>query len=238
VRDSLFLSFLRFASLTGFLLFAAVFAVVALAPRYVERSARDFIAYKLSSEIEELLPGSTQNGKAPSEWRLSAETLDELKQVQDQLQDRFHAAVEKFFAGLCQFDCGRFEALRELALNVFHMLSAQAFDNLRSIAQDRYSDVLAKIRRELLIFSGINMFVFGLAFLATDLKRGWTGVLRIPLCIWLTAACVSIWLYLFQSNWFFTILFDSYLGFGYLAFLLLMFGLIAHWSYRARQLLQ
>jgi hypothetical protein len=209
------LSFLRAASLSGILLFTAVFAAVALAPQLVERSARQFIAYKLSAEIERFLPGSTQGDKAPSEWRLSEETLAELAQAQEQLQEKFRQGLEKFLARLCQYDCGKLEAFKSFALDLFRGLSAQAFDNLRSIAQERYSAVLAKIRRELLIFSGINLLSFALVFLATFFRPARVRSLRIPVWLLFLATAMSIWSYIFERNWFFAILFDRYLGIGY-----------------------
>ncbi|MFD2261754.1 hypothetical protein ACFSM5_02565 [Lacibacterium aquatile] len=79
-------------------------------------------------------------------------------------------------------------------------------------------EILAKLIMDVRIFSGTNLATFGLLLLVAGLvPRDRLRPLMLPAGCLLAASALSISLYLFGQNWFFTILHNQYWGFGYSA---------------------
>src|SRR5262249_43081786 len=101
--------------------------------------------------------------------------------------------------------------------------------NLRAVAQNRYAQIVDKLRGELGFFASSNVVVFGLLFLATFFMRGRYSLLILPALLLLASTIISVGIYAFGQNWFYVILFDHYMRYWYVAIDLAIFAFFVDW---------
>ena len=76
------------------------------------------------------------------------------------------------------------------------------------------------------IFLATNLVAFIAILLASFLPNRNAPLLILPSVILLVAVSLSTFSYLFQTNWFFAVLFQNYWGYGYTAMVAGIFGLL------------
>ena len=89
-------------------------------------------------------------------------------------------------------------------------------------AKARFQEVIEKLRLDLMIFTGSNVFVFALLLWTTFLGPRARKALVLPSFLLTLTTLGSSAVYVFGQNWFFTILFDNYLAYSYASFVLLL----------------
>lgn len=220
------LGFLRISALAGLIVFVPVLLAAAVAPQYVERAARDFAVGEVRKEID--LRRDTPAGQALQAARARlAETFAKRKQAaQEQLASGFAERVSEILARLCRLDCAARQRLKTaledgLKDRIAGLDSSLA--TLEALAQEKFDEVTSKIRRDLVIFSGSNSAVFAVLLALSLLRREHARPLLLPASLMLVSTVASALIYLFGQNWFFTILTDSYVGYGYLGYVAVIF---------------
>jgi len=89
-----------------------------------------------------------------------------------------------------------------------------------------YMFVMQKVLDDFKIFTGSNFFVLTLLLFLLYLKPSNTKRLEILAGLMLVSVLISSYFYIFNQNWFFTLIFDSYVGFGYLVYVGIVFGFL------------
>src|SRR5690606_10255651 len=103
---------------------------------------------------------------------------------------------------------------------------AQARAQLTQLIHGQYRKVVGKLLTDLRIHSGSNAAIFLLLLAVSLCKHRGSTHLLLPAALLLLATLVSAWFYLFQQDWFFTIVFDDYTGFAYLGYVAGVFALL------------
>lgn len=99
-----------------------------------------------------------------------------------------------------------------------------ALESLASIIKNRYEETWSALVTDIRIFSAVNLVSFCLVLILAFL------VIRVPgylsFCAWILifSTVVSIIIYIYGQNWFYTILFNRYYGTGYLTMLSCIFS--------------
>ena len=92
-------------------------------------------------------------------------------------------------------------------------------EKLAVLIRTKYMETARQVVREFRIFTGTNALVFALLVAAVPLKPR-AGLHLLPsAALLLTAALVTGYLYLFNQDWLHTLVFNDFVGWGYLAYL-------------------
>jgi hypothetical protein len=213
---------LRIASCLGFLLFALGFAATFLSPIHFERAGKEFIGSqvedKVRGKIDDLHQPSVEKAASLLAKQYQRESLD----IELKLAGGLSEKVANVVAQMQDLSC---ECRSQLASNMRHAFKwriaslNQAQSKLIALAQGKYIEVVEKLLADLRIFTGSNAAVFLLLLAVSCMKTRATLQLLLPAALLLAATLVCSYFYLFEQNWFFTIIHNSYLGLGYLAYL-------------------
>ncbi len=227
---------LRGLGLLGILLFVPLFSVTFYSPQTIEKSAKSFIEWKLNSELTEKidalkLPQSQSlekllGTKAQEMYQKSNEKLVALKQ---KLKEDAPAIIATQIAKMSNLSCECRQKWEErLKTSMLLQMSTleEASEKLIRFTQGKYMDILTKLIQDLRLFLGLNIFVFSLIFLASLMKPQITVHLFLPTVLIFFSTCLCSYFYVFEQNWFYTILYNDYVGLGYLAYLLVVFAFL------------
>jgi hypothetical protein len=228
MADALKLS-LRAIGLTGLVLFVALFAATFVSADSVERVGQAFIKYQVQKEVRQTygrLAGSTY-GKALG--RLKGKYEAESRQIQAALDDNLPAKIANVIAALCRLDCKKRQALERSIEDGYKARlasSGTAVDTLTELIKGKYLEVVANLTRDVRIFLGSNALLFLVVALLALLKPRAAIQLYLPAVFLVVSTVVCSGLYLFGQNWFFTIIYNDYVGFGYVAYVAVLFGFL------------
>lgn len=227
---------LRAFGLVGILLFVPLFVFTFSDPHTVEKSAKGFIEWKLKNEMNEkidsiTLPQSKTLEKSLGDRAkgLQQKTDEKLAKLKQQLKDEVPAIMAAQIAKMADLSCEcrkKWEERLKTSID-FQLASLEkAKEKLVDFTQAKYMEIVEKLTMDVRIFLGINSLVFIFLFIASFLKPRATEHLFLPGVLMLLSTAICSYFYLFEQNWFYTILYNNYTGFGYLAYLLVVFAIL------------
>lgn len=227
---------LRGFGLLGIFLFVPLFLFTFSNAQLVEKSAKNFIEWKLKNEVDAKinsikLPESKTleklfGDKVKDLYQKTDEKLVELKQ---KLRDEAPTIMAIQIAKMADLNCecrGKWVEHLRASLH-FEMASLEkAKEILANFVQGKYMEIVEKLTMEVRIFLGLNSLIFIFLFLMSFLKQQVIENLSLPSALMLFSTIICSYFYLFQQNWFYAILYNDYIGFGYLAYLLVVFAIL------------
>lgn len=227
---------LRNFGLVGVLLFLPLFLFTFSDPHLIEKSGKAFIEWKLKNEINKKidsiqLPESKKLEKLFGNEikKLHQATENKLEVFKKQLKDDAPKIIMVQIAKMNDLNCGCREKWEE------HLRSSLKFEiaslektkkKLAFFAQAKYMKIVEKLILDIRIFLGANTLIFLFLLLASFLKPKATEHLFLPSILMLISTVVCSYFYLFEQNWFYTIVYNTYTGFGYLAYLTIVFAIL------------
>lgn len=109
---------------------------------------------------------------------------------------------------------------------------------LERFVRGKYTELVHALMSEIRLFSGINTALFA-AVLALLIAR-WRepGVVLVPADLLLIATAVCIAVYIFGQNWFFSIFLQDYAGYGYLAYVGVVFAFLVDIAFNRARMTQ
>lgn len=227
---------LRGFALLGILLFVPLFLFTFSGSQLVEKSGKSFIEWKLKNEMNEKidsikLPQSKTvekilGNKTQDLYQKSDEKLAKLKQ---KLKDDAPTILATHMAKMADSGCEcRKEWKEHLNTSIqFESVSLEKVkEKLVDFAQGKYMELVEKLTIDVRIFLGLNSLMFIFLFLVSFLKPQATAQLFLPSALMLVSTIICSYFYVFKQNWFYTILYNDYIGFGYLAYLLVVFAIL------------
>lgn len=216
-------------SLIGVFLFGSVLAMTFARPAFLESSAAGFIKHRIASEASERFDNSSLSSMVELSRgladRFGLDTNAARKVVAGELADK----VATIVVALCRYDCDRREGLSAMIAEEIEQ-SMVAFEaaNARLVAfvKGRYTAILDNLMTDLRIFLGCNLLVFSALVLALMVRSRATPHLLVPASLLLVSTVVSSGFYLFGQDWFYTILYNDYMGYGFLVYIGGVFALL------------
>lgn len=130
---------------------------------------------------------------------------------------------------MCGYDCERKKALSQsIASGYMDRLKsitvAQA--TLGDLIKGKYIEIVSKLKFDLRIFLGTNFVMFLILLAVSFAKPKAIAHLFLPGILLILATTIATAMYIFGQDWFYTILYNDYMGFGYLAYLSIIFGVL------------
>ena len=217
-------SFTLLIALLGSLLFGALLLTSLLQPTWIEHTARDLIRQhieKKTGEKLQALDARFLSGRARLLWQGKQQEIDAARTALTAgLPARVAAIAAEMGIPTCECRKRREERLR-LEIGTAQQMQAR----LDALIRTAYLDTAEKLLRELRIFSGANALAFALLGLAAWRRRGAQAAALVPAAATLlvaTLACSAV--YLWGQNWLSTIVFGSYVDWGQLTYIAVVYA--------------
>lgn len=223
---------LRALGAAGTLLFASLFAFTFERPLWVERAARDFISAQVEKQVGSHVARvvGDDTGRlaraADTIRRRNAARMDELH---GWLQGKLHEKIAAALVDVRDPDCVCRERVASLLrAGLLQTLSALEASNaqLTDFIQGRYLRVVAELKRDLRIFTATNAAACLLLLFLSFARPRTIDHLVIPGTLLAVSVFVCSYCYVFEQNWFFTIIYVDYAGFAYLGLLTCVFVML------------
>jgi len=227
---------LRVFGLFGIVLFGPLFLYTFADPQLIEKSGESFISGELQSAIEKKidsikLPELTKLEKAlGTEVRSHrAETELTLEKLKQQLKAEAPAMVATELIKLRELDC---ECRKnwEKSLSAFMQLKLVSLEKAKiriiAFSHAKYMAIVEKLTLDARIFLSVNAIVFTFLLVASFIQPRAVKHLFLPGGLMLVATTLFAYFYLFNQNWFYTIIYNDYTGLGYMTYLVFVFAIL------------
>jgi hypothetical protein len=234
---------IRTIGLIGTLIFGTAFWFTFGVPGGVEQIAKDFIKERVEEETKQKIDSITLSGKDSTLGKLvkklSKKKEQEIAAVKVQLQSKVHEKVASVIAEMRDLNCEcrqRYsQRIKEhLELKLISLQSAN--EKLQHFMKSKYMHVVQNLTNDLRIFTGSNLAIFLLLVLISFVKPQAMVHLFVPSILLVISTFASSYLYLFEQNWFFSIIYNDFLGFWYLAWVGLIFAFLCDIVFNSAQI--
>ncbi len=210
----------------GLFLFGLCFILTFSAPGTFEESAKEFVKQQIEKEIKE----KYQEVKASSFVGKVSALVNQFgyheQQLREAIENGLPEKIGNVLARMCGYDCEKKKSVIQSIKNTYleqisNYDSAQ--ERLKEIIKNKYLTIFGNLKSDLRIFLGSNTLVFSLLLLISALKPRAFVQLSIPGILLFIATIVSVALYVFGQDWFYTLVYNDFMGWGYLAYIGVIF---------------
>lgn len=217
---------LRIIGLTGLVIFCLMCSVTFLSPITFERAAKSLIQRQVESKVRKSLDSFDGSLLEKVSRHLSTQNEAEISEIRKSLNDRLPEKIASLIGEMQDLRCDCRKKLAESIRKSFQLrISAleDAQPQLKALVQNKYVAVVNSLLLDLRIFSGINSLVFLFLLAVSLMKPVAMAQLFLPGALLLVATLVSAYFYLFNQNWFYTIVYNDYVGWAYLSYIAIVF---------------
>lgn len=227
---------LRGLGLLGIIIFTPLFLFTFADPQLIEKSGKSFIEWKLQSETDKKIDSvqlpkiskiESLLGNKAKQFRQKTE--GKLETLKKQLKADAPALIAEQIAKLRNLGCEcRKKWEQKLRDSIkFQLASLEtAKTKLVDFSHAKYMDIVQKLTLDVRIFLGANAFIFILIFLVSFMRPQAIKHLFLPGGLMLISTVICSYFYLFEQNWFYTIIYNNYTGFSFIGYLVFVFGLL------------
>lgn len=220
---------LRMIAILGILIFAATLSITFISHQTLEASAKNFIQQQIAKDIHQQYQGFLQSDISQKAQQLSHRLGFEKDDIEQKLSNNLPEKIASVIASMCGYDCEKKKAVaKSITSDYLKRISniQVAQDTLGNIIKGQYIHIIDHLKTDLRIFLGSNLFMF-LILLATSYSKPQAiKHLFLPAILLLTATLLSTAIYIFGQDWFYTILYNDYMGFAYLAYIGVIFAIL------------
>ena len=220
---------LRSIGLFGILLFGVLFAVTYVSPEKIEKSAKGFVKYQIEKEVREKQQRISESSVANKALSIAKRLGVESEQIQEDLANDLPEKIASVIASMCGYDCERKKALAQSITSGYldRIKSIEiAQDTLGNLIKGKYIEIVSNLKLDLRIFLGSNFLMFLILLGVSLAKPKAIAHLFLPGVLLLTATILASAIYIFGQDWFYTILYNDYMGVGYFAYIAVIFGVL------------
>jgi hypothetical protein len=220
---------LRIIGIMGVALFTLLFGFTYGVPEAVEESAKGFVKVQVEREIRQKYNSSKVSTVEEKALLIAKDLGYEEQQIRDSIKNKLPEKIAEVIASMCGYDCEKKKQLtKSITAGYMERISniQVAQQKLASIIKRNYVEIVGNLKADLRIFLGSNGLMFGVLLLISFLKPKAIAHLYLPAVFLLVSTVMSGAIYLFGQDWFYTILYNDYMGFGYLAYIGVIFGFL------------
>ncbi len=224
---------LRTIGIIGVLIFGSSFIFTYSTPGFVEEIGKDFIKSKIeektNQKIESLKLNNSNNALVQFATKLENRNEEKINKLKEKLKSKAHIKLATVISEMRNFDC---ECRKKYENHFKKNTEKQIFtlQNANSLLLDfmktKYMEVSNKLKKDLRIFTGSNTIVFMLLVLISFFKPKAITHLFLPAVLLVISTAFCSYFYIFEQNWFFTIIYNTYLGWCYLIYLGVVFAFL------------
>lgn len=214
-------------SLLGSGIFGCALLASLLKPNYVEQMTRELTRMQVEKSVHEKLDAIDSKFLTSKAGSFILKHSEDARHARQQLQDQLPERIAAVIAQMRILDC---DCRKNIEENVRNYFESQVFNaevaqqQLTSLIRSQYMHTTEQLTREFRIFTAANAFVFIVLGIAAYRRRA-AQLQLLPLALTLVAAAsVSAYLYIFNQNWLYTLVFNDYVGLMYVFYLALCFA--------------
>ena len=224
---------LRILGLSGALVFGLVFVFTFSTPGYVEDVGKSFIEQQVEKEVRERLDIASRMIENKTLGKLAEKLLnkntDEIADIRQNLDQGLHEKIAGALAKMRDLSCEcrkKYENYIKDGMESRIVSLEKANETLSDFIKGKYMQVVKKLTLDIRIVSGSNLVLFIILVLLTFLKPRGLAHLLVPGVLLIVSSLICTYFYVFEQNWFFTIIYNDYVGFGYLVYVGILFLLL------------
>lgn len=220
---------LRLIGLFGMLIFGILFTITFLSPKTIESSAKGFVKYQIEKEVREKQKSIVDSSVASKALSIAEKLGLESEKLQKRLDNNLPEKIASVIASMCGYDCEKKKVLAQsITLGYMDRLKSieVAQDTLGDLIKGKYIEIVGNLKLDLRIFLGSNFVMFLILLVVSFAKPRAMAHLFLPGLLLVLATIISSAIYVYGQDWFYTVLYDDYMGVGYLAYISIIFGVL------------
>ena len=214
----------------GTAVFAAALIVSVVSPITIETLAREALRTEIQKRVGEKIESLDGSKIAELAGRIAQRNAAEMEEIKRSIEDGLPQRIASVVGEMLNASCECRKTIKKSFTNAYTEHLGRLTDintRLTDLIRAKYAEVATSLLREFRIFTGANALVFALLGVTTLVRKKAGIQLVLPAAVLLGAAVIVGGLYLFEQDWFHTILFNDYVGFGYFAYLALAVAFLA-----------
>lgn len=227
---------LRIIGLFGVVLFVPLFVFTFADPHLIEKSGKAFIEWKLQVETNKKIDsiqlpkaGNLEKMLGAKARKLRDEAEKKLENIKQQLKSDAPAIIATQIAKLRNLDCEcrkKWEERIRISMESRLLSLEAARSKLIDFTHVKYMEIVRNLTEDVRIFLGANSVVFIFLLLVSLLKPRAVKHLFLPGGLLLVSTAICSYFYIFNQNWFYTIIYNDYTGFAYVGYLAFVFAIL------------
>lgn len=175
----------------------------------------------------EIVPEGVREGRIGQFARSMAERHEtEIAELRQNLRAGLRERVVALVGRMQDPSCACRKAMSR-ALDVVTMVHISSLERaepqLRRLVEGRYGEIVGDLLRDLRIFTGTNLVAFALLLGLSLARPAQARPLLVPGVLLGGATLIASAFYIVGQDWFFALLYNDYVGFGYTAWLALIY---------------
>ncbi len=210
-------------------MFGALLSITVVSPKVIEESAKGFVKYQIEKEVRERQQTLSDSSVASKALSITKNLGLESEQIRKNLDNNLPEKIASVIASMCGYDCERKKALANSITSGYldrlkRIRIAQ--DTLGELIKGKYVEIVGNLKLDLRIFLGSNFSMFLILLVISFAKPKAMTHLFLPGLLLVLATMISSAIYIYGQDWFYTVLYNDYMGFGYLTYLSVIFGVL------------
>lgn len=220
---------LRLLGIFGTVLFATLLLLTFVSPATFEESAKGFVKSQIEKEVLAKQQAINDSSITATALNIAGKLGLEREKILSNLQNDLPGKIASIIASMCGYDCEKQKAVaRSIASGYMERIKSiqVAESTLSDIVKGKYLKIVGALKLDLRIFFSSNSAVFLILLSISLLKPRAVQHLFLPGLLLVFATVASSAIYVFGQDWFYAILYNDYMGFSYLLYLTIIFGLL------------
>ena len=220
---------LRLIGIVGVSLFGLLFLVTFTSPEKIEESSKVFVKSQIEKEVREKQQTIANSTAAEAALIIAGKLGLEKDRIQSSLDDNLPEKIDSILASMCGYDCEKKKLLAQSIATTYleRIKNIQIAERtLSDLVRDKYVEIVGHLKQDLRVFLGSNLAMFLILVMVSFLNPQAMNHLFLPGLLLVFATVISSGIYIFGQDWFYTILYNDYMGFGYLFYIGLIFGFL------------
>lgn len=223
---------IRIFSFLGFGFFFGFFIISFVNIQFIESSAKGVIKEKLHHVIEKKLEKvslpSGENGDSKLAL-LSKKIEQKAEEKIDKYKSSLTSVVDENLETVQKSDCECRKNWKE-RLARYTEFKVKSLEEMKTVlidfAQAKYMEIAERLLRDVRIVFGVNALLFGIIFLISVMKPQSIKPLFVPSILMMLSSIALVYGYFFHQNWFFTLLFNDFMGVSFAIYTLIVVAFI------------
>ncbi|PTB83866.1 hypothetical protein C9926_00745 [Sulfurovum lithotrophicum] len=210
--------------------YGAAFIYSFTSSQTIEKNARGFIKEQVAKKTHEKIDNIGSKHKDNKLVKLSANLFKKKKEqlalYKESLKLKIDEKLANVMAKMLDLNCECRQKYKERFHNIITMKIIDlktATKKLETFMTAKYMYVVENIIKDFRIFLGSSFFVLLLMLILLYTKPQATIQIDVLASMMLVSTVVSSYLYIFKQNWFYTIIYNDFIGYAYLMYLGIIF---------------
>jgi hypothetical protein len=239
--------FLISISIVGALLFGTLFGLTYKDTQWFEDSAKTWVALEIERKIQmdfpDLFPDSKEKPSNKILAKLKGNFEKRIKELREKLLSDLPARIAVEIARWCtcrmriedkeaakrKFEEIRVSVRKDIVAKLKENIKSKTIglENVNALIKGHYIKIIEQLLNDFRIFSGSNVLIFLSILILSMIKTEYEKALMAAGVLVTCGTLISIGIYIFNQNWFHALLFNDYMGWGYLVYVATITGFLA-----------